>query len=174
MNLSIGKLRGLQQLADDNGFLTICAIDHRGALQRAMNKKNPEAVTYQDMVDFKLDLCRAVVTFASAVLLDPVYGAAQTIAAGILFPRQGMGITVNEEKELSREFLKVVFERYQMVKDPVVADYVNDIGQKIVAVFPHQPFSYHFYFSRGFPSSRAEAFSWRSWICSFLIRGATK
>jgi len=84
MNLSIGKLRGLQQVANDNGFLTICAIDHRGALQRAMNEKNPDAVTYQDMVDFKLDLCQAVAPYVSAVLLDPVYGAAQTIAAGIL------------------------------------------------------------------------------------------
>ena len=43
MNLSIGKLRGLQQLADDNGFLTICAIDHRGALKRALNEENPDA-----------------------------------------------------------------------------------------------------------------------------------
>ena len=32
MSLSIGKLRGLQQVADDDGFLTICAIDHRGHL----------------------------------------------------------------------------------------------------------------------------------------------
>ncbi|MFC1892631.1 tagatose 1,6-diphosphate aldolase [Chloroflexota bacterium] len=96
MNLSIGKLRGLQQVADDNGFLTICAIDHRGALQRAMNEDNPDAVTYQDMVDFKLDLCRAVAPFASAVLLDPVYGAAQAIAAGIL-PGH-IGLLVSMEK----------------------------------------------------------------------------
>jgi tagatose 1,6-diphosphate aldolase len=96
MNLSIGKLRGLQQVADDNGFLTICAIDHRGALQRAMNEQNPDAVTYQDMVDFKLDLCRAVAPFVSAVLLDPVYGAAQSIAAGIL-PGH-IGLLVSLEK----------------------------------------------------------------------------
>jgi len=96
MNLSIGKLRGLQQVANDNGFLTICAIDHRGALQRAMNKKNPDAVTYQDMVDFKLDLCQAVAPYVSAVLLDPVYGAAQTIAAGIL-PGH-IGLLVSMEK----------------------------------------------------------------------------
>ncbi|MFC1976669.1 tagatose 1,6-diphosphate aldolase [Chloroflexota bacterium] len=96
MNLSIGKLRGLQQVADDNGFLTICAIDHRGALQRAMNEQNPDAVTYQDMVDFKLDLCRAVAPYASAVLLDPVYGAAQAIAAGIL-PGH-IGLLVSMEK----------------------------------------------------------------------------
>ncbi|MFC1864221.1 tagatose 1,6-diphosphate aldolase [Chloroflexota bacterium] len=96
MNLPIGKLRGLQQVADDNGFLTICAIDHRGALKRAMNEKNPNAVTYQDMVDFKLDLCRAVAPFVSAVLLDPVYGAAQAIAAGIL-PGH-IGLLVSLEK----------------------------------------------------------------------------
>jgi len=96
MNLSTGKLRGLQQIADDNGFLTICAIDHRGALQQAMNDKNPDAVTYQDMVDFKLDLCRAVAPFVSAILLDPVYGAAQAIAAGIL-PGH-IGLLVSLEK----------------------------------------------------------------------------
>jgi len=96
MSLSIGKLRGLQQVADDNGFLTICAIDHRGALQRAMNKQNPDAVTYQDMVDFKLDLCRAVAPYVSAVLLDPIYGAAQAIAAGIL-PGH-IGLLVSLEK----------------------------------------------------------------------------
>ncbi len=96
MNLSIGKLRGLQQLADDNGFLTICAIDHRGALQRALNEKDPGAVNYQDMVDFKLDLCRAVTPFASAVLLDPVYGAAQAIAAGILPGHIGLLVSMEE------------------------------------------------------------------------------
>ena len=96
MNLSIGKLRGLQQVADDNGFLTICAIDHRGALQRAMNEQNPNAVTYQDMVDFKLDLCQVVAPYVSAVLLDPVYGAAQAIASGIL-PGH-IGLLVSLEK----------------------------------------------------------------------------
>ncbi len=96
MNLSIGKLRGLQQLADDNGFLTICALDHRGALQHALNEGNPGSVTYQDMVDFKLDLCRAMTHTASAVLLDPVYGAAQAIAAGILPGHVGLLVSLEK------------------------------------------------------------------------------
>jgi len=96
MNLSIGKLRGLQQIADGHGFLTICAIDHRGALQRAMNERDPDAVTYQDMVDFKLDLCRAVAPFASAVLLDPVYGVSQAIAAGILPGHIGLLVSIEK------------------------------------------------------------------------------
>jgi len=96
MNLSTGKLRGLQQLADDDGFLTICAVDHRGALKRALNEKNPEAVSYHDMVDFKLDLCRAVAPFVSAVLLDPVYGAGQAVAAGVLPGYNGLLVSIEK------------------------------------------------------------------------------
>jgi tagatose 1,6-diphosphate aldolase len=96
MNISIGKLRGLQQLADRKGMMTMSAIDHRGALKRDLNEKSPDAVSYQDMVDFKLDLCQSVAPFASAILLDPEYGAGQAIAAG-LFPAS-TGLLVSMEK----------------------------------------------------------------------------
>jgi tagatose 1,6-diphosphate aldolase len=93
-NISIGKLRGLQQLADSKGVMTMCAIDHRGALRRALNEKNPAAVSYQEMVDFKLDLCQAVAPFASAILLDPEYGAGQAIAAGVLPAPKGLLVSM--------------------------------------------------------------------------------
>jgi len=96
MNISIGKLRGLQQLADSRGMMTMCAIDHRGALKRALNEKNPDAVSYQDMVDFKLDLCQAVAPFASAILLDPEYGAGQAIAAGLLPGTKGLLVSMEK------------------------------------------------------------------------------
>ncbi len=96
MNISIGKLRGLQQLADSKGIMTMCAIDHRGALKRALNDKNPAAVSYQDIVDFKLDLCQAVAPFASAVLLDPEYGAGQAIAAGLLPGPKGLLVSIEK------------------------------------------------------------------------------
>jgi tagatose-1,6-bisphosphate aldolase len=32
--LSLGKLRGLQQVANAKGILTVCAIDHRESLRR--------------------------------------------------------------------------------------------------------------------------------------------
>jgi len=96
MNISIGKLRGLQQLADSKGIMTMCAIDHRGALKRALNEKNPDAVNYQDIVDFKLDLCQAVAPFASAVLLDPEYGAGQAIAAGLLPGPKGLLVSIEK------------------------------------------------------------------------------
>jgi tagatose 1,6-diphosphate aldolase len=96
MNISSGKLRGLQQLADSKGMMTMCAIDHRGALKRALNEKNPAAVSYQDMVDFKLDLCQAVAPFASAILLDPEYGAGQAIAAGLLPGSKGLLVSMEK------------------------------------------------------------------------------
>jgi tagatose 1,6-diphosphate aldolase len=94
--LSIGKLRGLQQIANKKGILTVCAIDHRGSLRQALNEKNPEAVTYMDMVQFKLDLCRVVSPLASAVLLDPIYGAAQAIEANALIGQTGLLVSMEK------------------------------------------------------------------------------
>jgi tagatose 1,6-diphosphate aldolase len=96
MDISIGKLRGLQQLADSRGMMAMCAIDHRGALRRALNDKNPDAVSYEEIVDFKLDLCQALAPFASGVLLDPEYGAAQAIAAGVLPASKGLLVSLEE------------------------------------------------------------------------------
>ena len=70
MNISIGKLRGLQQLADSKGMVTMVAIDQRGALKRALNEKNPAAVSYQEIVDLKLDLCQTIAPLAKNVPSD--------------------------------------------------------------------------------------------------------
>jgi tagatose 1,6-diphosphate aldolase len=96
MNKSIGKLRGLQELADGKGMMTMCAIDHRGALKRALNERSFDAVSYQDMVDLKLDLCQSVAPFASAIWLDPEYGAGQAIAAGLLPGSNGLLVSMEK------------------------------------------------------------------------------
>ncbi len=91
--IPLGKFRGLQQVADERGMLTICAIDHRTSLQNILS---PGGATYQQMVDFKLDMCRAVAPVASAVLLDPLFGAGQAIAAGALPGKVGLLVSVEE------------------------------------------------------------------------------
>ena len=93
-SLSMGKLRGLQQLANSGGIFVICAMDHRGSLQKMLNEEQPKAVSYRTMVDYKLDLCRTLAPYASAVLLDPVYGAAQAIAAGVLPGTTGLLVSM--------------------------------------------------------------------------------
>jgi len=94
--LSIGKIRGLQQLANEKGIMTMCALDHRGSLKKMLNEKRPESVSYQAMVDFKLDLCQVLAPHASAILLDPIYGAGQAIAAGVLPKSTGLLVSLEE------------------------------------------------------------------------------
>jgi predicted Zn-dependent protease len=65
--------------------------------------------------------------------------------SGVLFPQGAFGITVKEEEELSREFLKVVLKNFRLIEDSLTASYVNRVGGKIVSVLPSQPFAYHFY-----------------------------
>ena len=42
--LSIGKIRGLQQIANPDGIFTICAMDHRGSLRSMIDEDNPGEV----------------------------------------------------------------------------------------------------------------------------------
>lgn len=96
MDISPGKLRGLRQLANSKGIMTMCAIDHRGALRRALRPEDPAGVSYEDMVNFKLDLCQAVAPVASAILLDPEYGAAQAILSGVLPGSKGLLVSLEK------------------------------------------------------------------------------
>jgi tagatose 1,6-diphosphate aldolase len=94
--LSVGKLRGLQQLANDKGIMTMCALDHRGSLKKMLSGDSLQEVSYQTMVDFKLDLCRILDSHASAILLDPIYGAAQAITTGVLSKNTGLLVSLEE------------------------------------------------------------------------------
>jgi tagatose 1,6-diphosphate aldolase len=92
--LSIGKIRGLQQISNSKGVFVICAIDHRGSLRSALEKELARKVGYEEMVQCKLDICNALTPYASAVLLDPIYGAAQSIAGGALPGSTGLLVSV--------------------------------------------------------------------------------
>ena len=67
------------------------------------------------------------------------------IMGSTLSPQSAFGITLQEEEELSREFIKVVLTHYEIIDDPLIVNYVNEVGNKIISVLPPQPFSYHFY-----------------------------
>lgn len=72
-------------------------------------------------------------------------GTVLIFACGIISPKNVSAITIQQEEELSREFMTLILAHYEIIKDPVIVNYVNDIGQKIVSTLPPQPFSYHFY-----------------------------
>jgi tagatose 1,6-diphosphate aldolase len=91
--LSIGKIRGLQQIANPDGIFTMCAMDHRSSLRRII-EEGTEEVNYEEMVERKLELCSSLAEHASAVLLDPIFGAAQCIAHGVLPKTTGLLVSI--------------------------------------------------------------------------------
>ncbi len=92
--LSIGKIRGLQQISTVDGILVICAMDHRESLRTMLDDQTPEAVSYQEMVKHKLELCQVLAPYASAVLLDPNFGAAQCVASSALLGQTGLLVSI--------------------------------------------------------------------------------
>jgi tagatose 1,6-diphosphate aldolase len=92
--MSIGKIRGLQQIATPEGLFIICALDHRGSLSKLLKQEANIDVTYNDMVEYKMELCQIIIPFASGILLDPAYGAAQSIARGILPGTAGLLVSL--------------------------------------------------------------------------------
>jgi tagatose 1,6-diphosphate aldolase len=97
--LNIGKIRGLQQISTSEGIFIICAMDHRGSLKTMIEKEQlDDYVDYQEMVEHKLELCAALAPHASAVLLDPNYGAAQCISRGVLPGHTGLLVSIEATK----------------------------------------------------------------------------
>ncbi len=90
--LTIGKLRGLQQIATPDGIFTMCAMDHRGSLRQLMGEG--KEASYEEMVERKLELCSQLAPHASAVLLDPTFGAAQCIGHGVLPKSTGLVVSI--------------------------------------------------------------------------------
>jgi predicted Zn-dependent protease len=46
---------------------------------------------------------------------------------------------------MAKEIMQLAFHRLNLVQDPFILGYVNDIGNKILAHVPEQPFEYRFY-----------------------------
>jgi tagatose 1,6-diphosphate aldolase len=93
--ITIGKMRGLQQCSTARGTFTCLALDHRQNLRKALNPQDASATTDEQLSQFKLDVTAALVAKSTAVLLDPEVSAAQAIAARAV--PGGVGLVVAVE-----------------------------------------------------------------------------
>jgi len=59
-----------------------------------IDEENPGEVSYEEMVEHKLELCSSLAKYASAVLLDPIFGAAQCISHGVLSDSTGLLVSI--------------------------------------------------------------------------------
>ena len=88
--ITIGKLRGLQQISSQRGTITALALDHRQNLRKA----NPAFMNDQELSRFKLDVTSALASEATAVLLDPEVSAAQAIAQSAIPGKVGLVVAL--------------------------------------------------------------------------------
>lgn len=93
-SLSLGKIRGLQEIANPHGLFTITALDHRGSLRRALQPDDPKAVSFDRMVEYKLKLLEHLAPHSSAILIDPIYGAAAGLARGLISGDKGFLVSL--------------------------------------------------------------------------------
>lgn len=88
--ISIGKLRGLQQISSPRGTFTALALDHRQNLRKA----NPVFVDNKELSHFKTDVTSILASHSTSVLLDPEVSAAQAIAQNAIPKDIGLVVAV--------------------------------------------------------------------------------
>ena len=74
MKLTKNKRKYLENLSDENGFISALAIDQRGALKKMINKHQKEEATAEQIKEFKTIVSEHLTKKSSSKLLDPEYG----------------------------------------------------------------------------------------------------
>jgi len=95
VEISEGKLKSIQSVSDTKGVIAAAAMDQRGSLKKSIAKAKgvaEEAVTRQEMEDFKTEVAKCLTQHATAILLDPEFGIPASKAR-----REGTGLLLAYE-----------------------------------------------------------------------------
>lgn len=67
------------------------------------------------------------------------------ILSFIVMPQTARSLTIKEEEDLSQRVLAMIRRQYDMIQDPVIVEYINQLGQNMLKAISPQPFNYRFY-----------------------------
>ena len=99
MKLTDQKRKYLENLSDENGFISALAIDQRGALKKMLNKHQTSEATAEQIKEFKVLVSKHLTKYSSSILLDPEYGLdaakARDKNAGLLLAYEKTGYDAN-------------------------------------------------------------------------------
>ena len=99
MKLTKNKRKYLENLSDENGFISALAIDQRGALKKMINKHQKEEATAEQIKEFKTLVSEHLTKYSSSILLDPEYGLEASkmrdTNAGLLLAYEKTGYDAN-------------------------------------------------------------------------------
>lgn len=101
LNLTPGKLRGLQRVANANGTLTMVATDQnssmismiKDSLKKKGDARDPH---YEEIVEAKITLSRALGPHCSGLLVDGYYGYWNSVASYAIPPQTGVLVRVEK------------------------------------------------------------------------------
>ncbi len=102
MAVTMGKIRGLQQVSTEKGIFTILACDQRGAMERMMEAAG-RTVNHASVVQMKIDIVAPLAKMSSGVLLDPDYAAAHLIAADAMPGQTGLVVSLEKTGYAQRD-----------------------------------------------------------------------
>ena len=110
MELSPGKYRGMQRLADANGTFKMVAMDQRTPILGPIARiRGTTLAPYEDVARFKELLAEHLSPLASAVLVDPIYAFPATLP--LIGRGPGLILTLEhsavEETPLGRKSLNI-------------------------------------------------------------------
>ncbi len=94
MTYVLGARRGLAACASERGTFAVLALDHRQNLRKELRPADPASVTYDEMVEFKRAVVRALAPVATGTLLDPEIGAAQCVSDGSMPAWAGLIVAI--------------------------------------------------------------------------------
>lgn len=116
-----------------------------------LNQAHPEAETFSQLADthmerYRKSLRRKLRGRAIASVLTGAVGYAVT--GGLLGPLSSVETTVlllQGESSIGNQYTKALHKRLEMVDDPEIVGYVNELGQKLVQVAGRKEFEYEFF-----------------------------
>ncbi|MFO0501868.1 MAG: tagatose 1,6-diphosphate aldolase [Acidobacteriota bacterium] len=154
MPVSAGKLKHLKALADTRGVIAAAAMDQRGSLQKSIAAAKgvaQDAVSREEMEEFKVIVSQILTPHASAILLDPEFGlpaaAARDKNCGLLLAYEKTGydastpgrlpdllsdVSVKRIKDMGGDAVKILL-YYNPFDDPKINDIKHAFCERIGA-----------------------------------------
>lgn len=130
MNLTSGKLRGLQELSTKKGFFNILAIDHRDVYIEMLQLGQDKKVKKQQVIESKMDIIKELSPLSSGILMDPIYSAHQSIRNNIIPKDVGIMVSIEGNDYNTQEFN---FESYLM--EDISVKTIKNMGASCVKLF---------------------------------------
>lgn len=76
--ISENKKKRIEKLSSKDNIIAALAIDQRGAMRKMVDKIDPKLTTQENIENFKTLVSKELTQYASAILLDPIYGLKAT------------------------------------------------------------------------------------------------